>query len=48
MTGRNAVIVLPRGISRWLRSFESGDFYRATSGDFVMATDRLADRRRCR
>jgi transposase InsO family protein len=39
VTEWNTVIVLPRGISRWLRSVEGGDFYMATSGDFLMATD---------
>ena len=39
LTDQNTVIVVPRGISRWLIQFEGGDIYTATSGDFLMAVD---------
>ena len=48
LTDKNTVIVVPRGISRWLIQFEGGDIYMATSGDFLMAVDTLPARRdRC-
>jgi transposase InsO family protein len=45
VTGSNTATLPSRGLTRWLRSVEGGDFYVATSGDFLMAMDMAFGRR---